>query len=94
MGSARVPMRPVTPSAPDSLLVPQERIFTNLRYIGRGAAADIKWFHLELLVSVRNVVVSDLDLVLIADRRTEFESLQCGCELTCTRVTGMQEKVF
>lgn len=42
MGSARVPMRPVTPPALDSLSVPQEKILTNLRSIGRGAAADIK----------------------------------------------------
>lgn len=35
-------MRPVTPPAPDSLSVPQQKIFTALRSVGRGAAADIK----------------------------------------------------
>lgn len=41
-GVKEVPMRPVTPPAPDSLSVPPQKIFTNLRSIGRGAAADIK----------------------------------------------------
>jgi hypothetical protein len=44
MGSARVqvPMRPVTPPAPDSLSVPQQKDFTHVRSVDRGAAADIK----------------------------------------------------
>ena len=37
-----VPMRPVTPPAPDSLSMPPQKIFTDLRSIGRGTAADIK----------------------------------------------------
>lgn len=41
-GATRVLMRPVTPPAPDSLSVPQRKIFTALRSVGRGAAADIK----------------------------------------------------
>ena len=35
-------MRPVTPPVPDSLSVPQQKIFTTLRSVGRGAAADTK----------------------------------------------------
>jgi len=42
MGGARVPMRPVTPPAPDSLSVPPQKNFTDIRSTGRGAAADIK----------------------------------------------------
>ncbi|KAI7537666.1 hypothetical protein KC331_g10804, partial [Hortaea werneckii] len=41
-GVPDVPMRPVTPPAPDSLSVPPQNIFTDLRSIGRGAAADTK----------------------------------------------------
>ncbi|KAI7474504.1 hypothetical protein KC351_g10580 [Hortaea werneckii] len=41
-GVKEVPMRPVTPPAPDSLSVPPQKIFTDLRSIGRGAGADIK----------------------------------------------------
>ncbi|KAI7311529.1 hypothetical protein KC326_g6251 [Hortaea werneckii] len=41
-GVPDVPMRPVTPPAPDSLSVPPRKIFTDLRSLGRGAAADIK----------------------------------------------------
>ncbi|KAI7258930.1 hypothetical protein KC343_g4433 [Hortaea werneckii] len=40
-GVKEVPLRPVTPLAPDSLSVPPQKVFTDLRSIGRGAAADI-----------------------------------------------------
>lgn len=35
-------MRPITPLAPDSFSVPQQKIFTTIHTVGRGAAADIK----------------------------------------------------
>ncbi|KAI6884870.1 hypothetical protein KC360_g3980 [Hortaea werneckii] len=41
-GVKEVPMRPVTPPAPDAILVPPQKIFTDIRSIGRGAAADVK----------------------------------------------------
>jgi hypothetical protein len=37
-----IPFRPVTPPAPDSLLVPEKKLFTAVRCVGSGAAADIK----------------------------------------------------
>jgi hypothetical protein len=35
-------MRPTTPPAPDSLSVPQQKIFTVLRSVGSGAVADVQ----------------------------------------------------
>jgi hypothetical protein len=37
-----IPFRPVTPPAPDSLSVPEKKLFTAVRSVGSGAAADIK----------------------------------------------------
>ena len=42
VGRTRVTMRPATPPAPDSLSVPEQKIFTVLHSVGRGAASDIK----------------------------------------------------
>jgi hypothetical protein len=36
-----IPKRPVTPPAPDSLSVPEIKLFTTSRSVGSGAAADI-----------------------------------------------------
>lgn len=41
-GQGRVAMRPTTPPAPDSLSVPQRNVFTAVRSVGPGAAADIR----------------------------------------------------
>jgi hypothetical protein len=41
-GATRVPMLPVTPPLPDSLSVPQQKVFTALRSVDRVAAADVK----------------------------------------------------
>jgi len=41
-GLAAIPFRPVTPPAPDSLLVPETKLFATVRSIGSGAAPDIR----------------------------------------------------
>lgn len=41
-GGNRIPIRPVTPPAPDSLTVPSRKLFTSVRSIGPGATEDIK----------------------------------------------------
>lgn len=42
-GRVVIPTRPVTPPAPDSFSVPAQKLFTAVRSVGHGAAADIKW---------------------------------------------------
>jgi hypothetical protein len=41
-GDIIIPTRPVTPPAPDSLSVPKEKLFTTIRYVGSGAAANVR----------------------------------------------------
>lgn len=98
MGSARVPMRPVTPPAPDSFSLPSQKIFTNLRSTGRGAAADIKSrirsvaeqhvlhpvFRQEVIERFKLDVVSDGSLAGASDDRirVEFRAWMAGLGLT------------
>lgn len=41
-GGTIIPTRPVTPPAPDSLSVPEKKLFTAVQSVGSGAAADIR----------------------------------------------------